>query len=228
MRTLTPEEARTFYDRFGRKQDSQTFYEAPALDALVTNAALADAGRIFEFGCGTGRFALELLRRRLPRTALYCGVDLSTTMVRLASKRLAPFGPRAFVALASGEPMLPRRDASVDRFISTYVLDLLPDSSVRHVLVEARRVLRPGGLICLAGASHGTTAVSRLVMRSWQWLFARRPMWVGGCRPIELADFLPSSAWDVRFHTVVIAWGVASEVLIASPLGPAGASVHAA
>ena len=32
---LSPEQARRFYDRFGIKQDTQSFYENPALDKLV-------------------------------------------------------------------------------------------------------------------------------------------------------------------------------------------------
>ncbi len=225
MRTLTVEEARDFYDRFGTKQDKQTFYEKPALDVLVANATLSDAQSVFEFGCGTGRFALELLRQHLPSTAHYLGIDISTTMVHTAAERLVPFAPRAAAVLARTDATLPPPDASVDRFISTYVLDLLPDSSVRKVLSESRRVLRPGGLLCLAGVTHGTTVLSRVVMSAWQWLFSTNPAWVGGCRPTSLAEFLGSQEWSIHTHQVVVAWGVASEVLIASPVGITSAAV---
>jgi ubiquinone/menaquinone biosynthesis C-methylase UbiE len=218
MPTLTVEEARAFYDRFGAKQDKQTFYEAPALDALLANAQLGEALSLFEFGCGTGRFAVELLSRHLPPAARYVGVDISTTMVRIASERLAPFGPRASAVLAaSSDPRIPFPDTSLDRFISTYVLDLMSDSSVRQVLSEVKRTLRPGGLLCLAGVTHGTTALSRVVMSVWSWLFARNASLVGGCRPTSLLEFVTPAEWDIRFHRVVVAWGVASEVLVAAP-----------
>lgn len=217
MRTLTLEEARAFYDRFGSKQDRQSFYEAPALRALAANSRLAEAQCVFEFGCGTGRFALELLREHLPTSASYLGIDISTTMVRVAADRLAIFPSRASVALASPSlSSLPVPDASHDRFISTYVLDLLSDVAAHQVLLEAKRILRPGGLLCLAGVTHGTTRLSRLVMAGWQWLFAANPSWVGGCRPTSLSDSLATDSWHVRFHQVVVAWGIASEVLVAS------------
>ena len=215
-RTLTPEEAKAFYDRFGGKQDAQVFYEASALEHLVANSAFEQARSVFEFGCGTGRFALELLRHHLPPESIYRGTDISTTMVEIASARLAPFAARATVTPSSGRPALALADASVDRFVSTYVFDLLPAAVVRQVLAEARRVLRPDGLVCLTGITRGNTPFSRFVMGAWARVFAMNPSWVGGCRPTELAGLLLPSDWSIRFRRVVVAWGVASEVVIAS------------
>lgn len=38
---------------------------------------------------------------------------------------------------------------------------------------------------------------------------------VGGCRPCRSSEYLLGKDWKVKFRTVVVAWGVASEVLIA-------------
>jgi SAM-dependent methyltransferase len=216
-RTLTPDEAKTFYDEFGSKQDEQAFYEEPALEALRCNAALHEATSLFEFGCGTGRFAADLLQNHLPERARYSGIDLSSTMVELAATRLARFGARATVALASAEARLPLEQGSIDRFVSTYVLDLLSTTVQVQVLEQARVALSPGGLLCAAGITPGTTLRSRLVMGVWQRIFALNPRWVGGCRPVRMIDQLAPEAWEIRFHTVVVAWGIASEVLIAAP-----------
>lgn len=221
MSTLTTHEAKAFYDKFGARQDSQSFYESLALEQLVAHASFGSAHEVFEFGCGTGRFALDLLQHHLPATAVYRGTDISTTMIDLASARLVPFAARASVSLSSGENPLPLEDQSLDRVVSTYVLDLLPAGSVRRFLAEARRVLRPDGLLCLTGITHGTTLPSRIVMGAWQWLFTRHPSWVGGCRPTALAQELSASGWTLRFHAVVVRWGVASEVAVASPGVPA-------
>jgi SAM-dependent methyltransferase len=216
VRTLTPEEIRSFYDGFGAKQDSQLFYERPALDALIAHAELGRAESVLELGCGTGRFARELLDDQLAPTCRYLGVDVSGTMVRLATERLAPYSARASARLASGEPKPPAADASVDRVISTYVLDLLPHEVATRLVADAARALRPGGLLCLAGITDGTTVLSRVVMGAWKLLFALRPSWVGGCRPIRLVELLPAERWEIRFHDTVVAWGMASEVVVAS------------
>lgn len=63
---LTRSQARRFYDHFGAKQDSQAFYEDAALDDLMRHADCAQAQSVFEFGCGTGRFAAQLLTKHLP------------------------------------------------------------------------------------------------------------------------------------------------------------------
>ena len=82
-------QVRAFYDRFGARQDAQAFYEDAALTELVLHADFEAAGRVYELGCGTGRFARRLLERHLPDGATYLGVDLSATMVELARGRLA-------------------------------------------------------------------------------------------------------------------------------------------
>jgi ubiquinone/menaquinone biosynthesis C-methylase UbiE len=214
MSPLSTHEARRFYDRFGAKQDKQGWYEEAALHDLVSHADLAGAHSVFELGCGTGRLAAEILGRDLPSSATYRGVDLSQTMVGLASERLARFSERASVAIASGEPAVPLPSRSVDRFLSTYVLDLLPRVRIREVVSEARRVLTPGGLLCLAGITPGNTALSRVVMALWRGVYSIRPAVVGGCRPIRLAEYVKSPEWVVRHHRVVVAKGIASEVLV--------------
>ena len=218
MRTLTLEEAKAYYNDFGAKQDSQTFYEGPAIKKLIANSHFDQAASIFEFGCGTGRFAQELINGYLPPDAIYQGTDISSTMIQLATERLKSFGPRAIVTLSSTKVDIPVGDGSVDRFVSTYVFDLLPRSSVQNVLDEAHRALQRDGLLCLVGITPGTTPISRFVMGSWQWIFSRRPSIVGGCRPTQLRELLPTAQWQIRYRTVVIAWGIASEVLIAAPI----------
>jgi trans-aconitate methyltransferase len=85
---LTPEQARRVDDRIGRAQDWQRFYEHAATAELVAHARFDEARAVVDLGCGTGRFAAQLLGEHLPPAATYVGVDLSPTMVTLASERL--------------------------------------------------------------------------------------------------------------------------------------------
>jgi SAM-dependent methyltransferase len=74
---LSPSAAQAYFDQFGKKQNSQGFYENPALDDLIAHASFQDARSVFEFGCGTGKFAAHLLENHLSPTASYLGCDIS-------------------------------------------------------------------------------------------------------------------------------------------------------
>ncbi len=218
-RTLSHEEARAFYDRLGARQDSQAFYEDAATGILLRHASFESARSVLEFGCGTGRFAATLVERYLPPDARYLGLDASTTMVGLAEKRLAPFGERAAVRLSDGSPKLAIADASVDRFVSNFVLDLLSDPDIETLLEEAHRVLVPGGLLALVSLTRPFTPGSRVVMAGWRLLFNLRPALVGGCRPIGLLERLPPPQWNVRHHERISRFGIPAEVLVTERFG---------
>jgi ubiquinone/menaquinone biosynthesis C-methylase UbiE len=212
---LTSEQARRVYDRIGRAQDWQRFYEDAATGDLVAHAAFDAAHSIVELGCGTGRFAAGLLARHLPADAGYVGVDLSSRMVALASERLRPWRDRARVSLVDGNAPVPAADGAADRFVANYVFDLLGPEQTRSALAEARRVLAPGGLLCTAGLTFGEGGIARFVSRAWKGVWTRRPELVGGCRPVTIGDALDPAAWDVGHRGTVVAWGIASEVVVA-------------
>ena len=214
---LTRFQARTFYDRFGKKQDTQAFYEDAALDDLIAHAAFEQAEKVFEFGCGTGRFASRLLAKHLSPSASYLGIDLSQTMIAIAQKRVLPYKERAKVTESDGSMHFALSDHSVDRVVATYVLDLLSEEDILRVISESRRVLIPGGKLCLVGLTQGVTFVSRIVIALWSAVFGLRPSLVGGCRPILLNSFFDQQSWSVDYRNVVTRFGIPSEVLIASP-----------
>ncbi len=212
--TLTPAAARTLYDRIGRWLDTQRFYEDAAIAELIAHADLGAATSLFEFGVGTGRVAERLLRDHLPVSARYRGIDLSPTMVGLTHERLAPWGGRATITLSDGSPYLDAPDGAFDRFVSTFVLDLLSADDIRLVLAEAHRLLSADGRLCLVSATHGRTTVERLVMAAADGLHKVSPHLVGGCRAIDLSAFLDGERWRVLHRGVVSKWGVPSEVVI--------------
>lgn len=215
MGTLSHREARRTYDRIGGWQDTQAFYEDPATARVLRHGDFGSAASVFEFGHGTGRFALRLLEEHLPATARYRGIDVSPKMVRLARRRLAPFAPRAEVALSEGGAPVDQLAEAYDRWLSTYVFDVLSEEDIRAVLREAHRMLRPGGLLCSTVLSSGIGPVSRTVAGAVRWIHARRPALFGGCRPLDLLAFLPESQWHPRHHSKVVAFGVPSEVVVA-------------
>ena len=212
---LSPTEARRVYDRIGRTQDTQAFHEDRATSELVRHLELGTARSVFEFGCGTGRFAAALLKDHLRDTATYTAVDVSPAMVALAERRLAGFGSRAHVELTDGSPPTEEPSGSYDRFVSNFVLDLLPFETIDRVLHEAHRILRPGSLLGLSSLTTGFTPASRAFARLWSRIHAWAPSLVGGCRALELVKLLPETQWDVRHHARVAPWGIALEAVVA-------------
>lgn len=214
MTYLDPAEARDFYSRVGRWQDTQSFYERRPVATMLEHGAFADARFVFEFGCGTGKIARELMPR-LPSGARYLGIDVSPEMVRLASERLRAWDGRAEARLSDGAIRFPVEDGACDRVVSTYVLDLLSPDDRRAMTDEAARALAPGGLLCLVSLTPGETALSRVVSGAWEWIWSRRSSLVGGCHPVHLVEALAPDRWTVAHRSTVVAFGVASEVLIA-------------
>lgn len=217
MVPLAPQDARRVYDRIGRLQDTQAFYERPATTALIGAGEFGTARHVFELGCGTGALAAGLLADELPAQATYLGVDVSPRMVSLASRRLAPWNERAEVRQTDGRPPLGPETGTVDRFVATYVFDLLADQDIVAMVAEARRLLAPQGRLCATSITHGHDRVPRTVSSVWDWAARRAPSLTGGCRPLELDQYLPSDEWEVIVNDQVTAWGVTSQVLVAEP-----------
>jgi ubiquinone/menaquinone biosynthesis C-methylase UbiE len=208
-------EARKFYDAFGERQDKQ-FYEEAATNLLLEYGEFHKARSIVEFGCGTGKLASRLLNGIVPDDCQYLGLDISQTMIRLCQDNINPFAERAACQQTNGEPVINMPDQSTDRFVSLYVMDLLSEEDTISLLKEAQRILTPGGYLCLASLTHGTTLISGAVAFIWRCLYKLKPSFVGGCTPINLTRFLDEEKWEIGTDTIVVSFGVPSQVVIAT------------
>ncbi len=215
-RMLTHQQAISFYNHLGAKQDWQAFFEVPATRELIAHASFEAAQTVFEFGCGTGAFAEQVLVHHLPPQATYLAVDSSATMIRLARSRLERFGARVTIQQTDGSLHFAEVSGSFDRFVSNYVLDLLSMSDMAQLIDEAHRLLVADGRLCLVSLTRGAAPLARLVTRSWTHLHALDPRLVGGCRPLELRDCLPTTRWRIDYAQVVTRFGVPSEVVVAT------------
>jgi ubiquinone/menaquinone biosynthesis C-methylase UbiE len=122
---------------------------APAVERLIDRAApwLSDgAPRVLDIGTGTGQLAFGTLARW--PTLSVVGVDASTGMrdmaVALAKPALGA-GASRFSAEVAFADSLPFPERSFDVALSSFVFQLVPNRA--RALREARRVLRPGGVL---------------------------------------------------------------------------------
>ncbi|MEP7136656.1 MAG: class I SAM-dependent methyltransferase [Chloroflexota bacterium] len=198
----------------GAKQDKQNYYEDAALADLLKHACFDTAQGVVEFGCGTGRFAEQLIGTYLPNNTTYWGCDVSTQMIEISKQRLLRFGNRATLRRSTGELSLPLPAESADRFVSNYVLDILSFDEISAAIGEAKRVLKQDGLLCLTGLTNGKGLYSKLWTSFWNIRFALNPKWVGGCRPIEIHSFIDAD-WEIKHYHVIAVRGISSEVLVA-------------
>jgi ubiquinone/menaquinone biosynthesis C-methylase UbiE len=114
-------------------------------DAIVARVGLARDGRILELGVGTGRIALPFVQAGYRFT----GVDLAREMLAVFRGKLE--GHHTPPSLVQGDVTdLPFASGSFDLVVGVHVLHLVADW--RKTLLEARRVLRPGGTLLMAGS----------------------------------------------------------------------------
>ena len=122
---------------------------APAVERLLDRAAhfvSADEARVLDIGTGTGQLAIGALLR-WPAISVV-GVDASSGMRAMADTLAdAALGSDAarFRSEVAFADKLPFPDASFDLALSSFVFQLVPNRA--RALREARRVIRPGGVL---------------------------------------------------------------------------------
>jgi SAM-dependent methyltransferase len=112
--------------------------------ALLLGEARAGE-RVLDLGCGAGRFVAALQ---------HAGADpVGVEVAEAALDRARENAPGADLRLVAEDGSLPLEHGSVDLVWCSEVLEHVADTS--HLLLEARRVLRPGGRLLVTVPFHG-------------------------------------------------------------------------
>lgn len=165
---------------------------------------------ILEIGCGVGRVGRVLS----PFVKQWIGCDVSANMIRLAGIRLLGLD-NVRLQEVSGYDLQPIADASVDVVYTTVVFMHLEEWDRYNYVLEAKRVLKPGGRFYCDNvdiASGAGWAVFEESRRTFQP--KERPAQISKCssQP-ELETFLKRAGFaDVkvagRLDFWAYAWGV--------------------
>ncbi len=143
-----------YYVAFGRRAQDDAEFLATAADVLRAlhgelkrlrprGRSLATGLKALEIGCGPGRLMLPLSAD----FAEIHGIDISDEMIRLAAERLRGI-PHAHVHHAGTSDLSMFPDESFDFVYSYAVFQHIPSREVvLGYLSDARRVLKPGGIL---------------------------------------------------------------------------------
>ena len=120
------------------------------LARVLAVAALAEGEVVLDVATGTAYLPAQIADRLGPRGRIY-GLDITPAMLVRGAARLAVEGHQARTCLVCGSALaMPLADASVDAALcalGTHHID------VHGLVLELRRVPRPGGRIVLADVS---------------------------------------------------------------------------
>lgn len=203
-----------FYDLVGGVLMNDWYhylFEERAMDVMIEGCGFETGQRVVEVGPGSGFLADKILRKVKEKNRnfdgssavetgkyfSYTGVDMSRTMHDISAQRLAPFLDDGVVNLHVVNDTFDfilsgLENGSVDRFIFTYVLDLLPPNVIRgfaNTIPEKMNHLN-NAKVCIVNLTFGFSPLSRIVTNVWQILYQiLGGGYVGGCRPIHALDY---------------------------------------
>lgn len=188
FRTFFARQARKPSGLFGRIVMSRIFDYGNAIlnDLMRESLALKESDHVLEIGCGTGRLMNEMAR--LAPRGLIEGIDLSGTMVDMATRRNKRHIAGGRVKIILGDfDRVELSDGDFDRVCSANTVYFWPDA--RYTVQKIHRILKPGGMLAL-----GFEDKAKLARRALDASLFRI------CDENDLARLLE----DVRFSDVVI------------------------
>lgn len=163
---------------------------------------LAGCKQILDIGSGAGQMLGHLLKYA-ERDAEITGIDISSTMLRRARRRLRSQRPQLVAADVS---RLPFATGAFDTITCGYVIEHLPDA--RLGLTELARVLCPGGRMLLFATEDNFTGA--WTSRMWCCRTYNRTELLAMCEQIGLS--LRQELWFTRMHKALRAGGICVEL----------------
>jgi SAM-dependent methyltransferase len=153
--------------------------------------------RVLDLGCGAGRFVAAL--REVGAEPI--GVELAEA----ALERARANAPGADLRLVEDDGSLPLEHASVDLVWCSEVLEHVPDTA--HLLLEVRRVLRPGGRLVVTVPGHGRLRTALVALTRFESHFDPLGQHVRFYTRRSLAATLEHAGFeDVRVRSGLTAW----------------------
>lgn len=173
--------------------------------------AIRNGEQVLGVGFGTGE-GLRVLAEAVGPTGKVTGIDIAEGMCHVADALLTRAGVRSRVTLVCGDAtQMPFPAVAFDAIFMSFTLELFDTAEIPIVLAECRRVLRPGGRICvvaMASAEH-----PGLMLRLYAWAHKTFPT-VIDCRPIVPGDALAQAGFQLQATSRLFTFGLPIEVVL--------------
>jgi ubiquinone/menaquinone biosynthesis C-methylase UbiE len=208
----TKEEARASYNRMSKWYDAMAGEsEKKYKDIGLQFLGVQPGEKVLEIGFGTGKTLVPLARSVGAAGKVY-GLDISEGMLAVAGERLGKAGLSERVELKIGDAAkLPFPDGGLEAVFLCFTLELFDTPEIPLVLQECRRVLGPGGRICVVAMSR--KGKPNLMTRLYDWSHDKLPNYVD-CRPIYASESMAAAGFDVAEELVLMMWGLPVEMVL--------------
>jgi demethylmenaquinone methyltransferase/2-methoxy-6-polyprenyl-1,4-benzoquinol methylase len=209
------DETRAYYDKIAKVYDLLAERsEQPMREKGLGKLAPQPGERILEIGFGTGHCLVELAKAVGPEGKVY-GIDISEQMVSLTRDLLKKQGLAERVALTCGDAVrMPYDDNSLDGIFASFTLELFDTPEIPLVLAECRRVVKPGGRLCVVGLSK--EGKQGLVMKAFEWTHRHFPNLMD-CRPIYVRRAAEAAGFEIKDVAIEHMWVPVEIVLAVNP-----------
>lgn len=127
---------------------------------LRRQADVGPSHAVLDVGCGTGTLAIWIKQACLEISMT--GIDADSAMLVQAKEKAERFG--VDIAFEQGlSSHLPYADKAFDRVVSSLFFHHLTRAETEKTVAEIFRVLKPGGLLCVADWGKPTNVLMRLL-----------------------------------------------------------------
>ena len=188
--------------------DAHYLAAQPEYETMVRSVGFQSGWRILDAGCGGGSY-LPLLSELLGPQGHISAVDLAPENVAHVQAQIVSGHLHCPADVRPGNvTALPFADDSFHAVWSANVTQYLPDLELRTMLAEARRVLKPYGLLALKDTEDSALALHPIPpLLLWRLLdaLARRGEMtvIGGLRGLQLSRFVAEAGFAHVRRTVV-------------------------
>lgn len=189
------------YDTWGQLTESK------ARKRCLELAAIRDGESVLEVAVGTGLAFIEILKSN--PTGQNEGIDLTAEMLGLAREKAEKTGQRNYRLRVGDAYQLDYPDNTFDVVINNYMFDLLPEEDFATVLLEFKRVLRPGGRLVMTNM----TQAERWYNSVWEGIYRVKPAWLGGCRGVQVSPYLQAAGFEGTTRETISQMTFPSEIL---------------